>query len=186
MGVSHEIEKCAFDDVTNRQLFAVDLVKPSGIEVTDLGSKHFCCLIAWDATQSTVEEVSALVDPLIKAGCVYFVSWGPSCEWVHHIIDESDPYDDSVIMTTWHSEESLEEALWFFLNVTWPDKAFEKTFGASLAITIGSEDWAAAVRAALLDPRAFSKMVLDKEEGVNSTTKHVSSFTKLRKWLAKS
>jgi hypothetical protein len=184
-GVSHEIEKCAFDDVTNRQLFALDLVKPNGIDITDLGSKHFCCLIAWDASQSTVEEVSALVDPLIKAGCVYFVCWGPSCERVHDIIDESDPYEDGVIMTTWHSEESLEETLWFFLNVAWPDKEFEETFGASLAITIGSKDWASEVRIALSDPRAFSKMVLDKEEAVNSSTNYVSSFTKLREWLTK-
>jgi hypothetical protein len=108
--VSHEIEKCAFDDVTNRQLFMLELSAPKEVPTLDLGSPHFCCFLAWDASHSSVEEVSALIDPLIKAGCVYFVCWGPSCEWVHDIIDETHPNTASVIMTTWHSDESLEEA----------------------------------------------------------------------------
>jgi hypothetical protein len=159
--VSNEIEKCAFDDATNRQLFTLELSAPNEITSVDVGSPHFCCLIAWDASQSSVEEVSALIDPLIKAGCVYFVCWGPSCEWVHDIIDESDPYTESIIMTTWHSNESLEEAIWYFLNVTWPDKEFEETFRASLGLTVGSTEWASKVKTALLDPRAFSTMVFE-------------------------
>lgn len=88
-------------------------------------------------------------------------------------------------MTTWHSNESLEEAIWFFLNVTWPDKEFEETFRASLGITVGSDEWASKLRNALLDPRAFSKIVLDKEESANLSTKPRSSFTKLKEWLPK-
>lgn len=161
----YEIEKCAFDDVTNRQLFALELTVPNKLPPFDLGSPHFGSLIAWDASGISVEDVSALVDPLIKAGCVYFCCWGADCERVHDIIDESDPHSESVIMTTWHSDESLEEAIWYFLNVTWPDKKFEETFRASLGITVGSVEWASELRSALLDPRAFSTKVFDKDEG---------------------
>lgn len=171
--------------MTNRQLFTLELPAPDDLPSIDLDSPHSCCLIAWDASHCTVEDVAALVDPLIKAGCVYFVCWGPSCEWVHDIIDESDPNSEGVIMTTWHSEESLEEAIWFFLNVTWPDKEFEETLHASLAIAIGSDKWASEVRTALADPRAFSAMVLDKEETGKSSTTPRSSFTKLKEWLTK-
>jgi len=165
--VINEIEKCAFDDVTDRQLFVLELSEPSEIDLTQLVARHFGCLIAWDANQSTVEEVSSLIDPLIKAGCVYFCCWGSGCERVHDIIDELDPYTDDVdgiIMTTWHTDQSLEEAIWFFLNVTWPDKRFEETFEALLGITVGSNEWASELRTALLEPHHFSKMVLDKED----------------------
>lgn len=181
----HEIEKCAFDDVMNRQLFTLELSAPSEITTVDVGSPHFCCMIAWDASQGTVEEVSALIDPLIKAGCVYFVCWGPSCEWVHDVIDESVVDVEDLIVTTWHSQESLEEALWYFLNVTWPGEEFEETCKASVGVTIGSTDWASEVKIALSDPRAFSEMVLDKEEPSESSTKLASPFTKLRQWLSK-
>ena len=167
----------------DRQLFALELSAPNEIVALDLGSTHFCCLIAWDASHSTLEEVSSLIDRLRKAGCVYFVCWGPSCEWVHDIVNESDPYSEGGIMTTWHSNESLEEALWFFLNVTWPDREFEETFGAALGITVGSKEWAAEVRTALLHPRAFSKMVLDNEDTAKSSSEPRSYFTKFMEWL---
>lgn len=159
------IEKCAFDDVHERQLFMVNVAAPQSIPRNlDLGSPNFGCFIAWDASHSTTAEVVSLIEPLIEAGCVYFCCWGPSCERVHDIIDESDPYTDGVIMTTWHDSEPLEEALWFFLNVTWPDAKFENSFHASIAVTIGSEEWASLVRSALGDPRRFSSDVLAKEE----------------------
>ena len=183
--MSHEIEKCAFDEVTNRQLFALELSAPTELPSFYLGSPHFGSLIAWDASQSSVEDVSALIGPLIKAGCVYFCCWGPDCERVHDIIDESDPYSESVIMTTWHSDKPLKEAIWYFLNVTWPDKEFEETFRAALGIAVGSDEWASELRTALLDPRAFSKMVLDKEESAKLSTKSRSLFTKLKEWLTK-
>jgi len=176
--MSHEIEKCAFDDVTNRQLFMLELSAKEPLPGVDLGSGYFCCLLACDASNYTVEEVSELVDPLIDAGCVYFCCWGPDCERVHDIIDESDPYTDSVVMTTWHDKDTLEDALWFFLNVTWPDAKFENSFNASLAISIGSSEWASSTRSALEDPRAFSKMVLDKEERPNL-------LARVRKFFAK-
>ena len=183
--MSNRIEKSAFDDVTNRQLFTLELSAPNDIAIIDVGSPHFCCLIAWDASESSVEDVSALIDPLIKAGCVYFVCWGPSCEWVHDIIDESTLDTEGVVMTTWHSDESLEGSLWYFLNVTWPDEEFEETFKASIGITIGSNEWTSEVKAALSNPRGFSKMVLEKEEMVKISMEARSPFTKLKQWFAK-
>lgn len=50
------------------------------------------------------------------------------------------------LMTTWHAEESLAEAVDFFLTFTVPDEEFAPigcSFG--LAVVIGSEDWATQI-----------------------------------------
>lgn len=133
----------------------------------DLGSKHFGCLLVWDATEASADDIHRVAEPLIAAGCVYFVCWGLSCERVHDTIDELDPYFEStgaVVMTTWHDKEPLEETTWFFLNTMWPDPAFETSLKASLAVVIGSDERVTTVRDALDDPRAFTQSWLDREE----------------------
>ena len=60
-----------------------------------------------------------------------FAAWGPDCERVHDIIDEEDigpnppPTMDRVVMTTWHDDKSLAEAIWFVLHNSWPDESYE-------------------------------------------------------------
>ena len=127
-------------------------------------STYFACVLCWDATNIAAETVAALVEPLIAAGCVYFVCWGPDCERVHDIIDECDPYTDAVIMTTWHANVPIKEALWYFLNCTWPDERFEDSFKVGLAITIGSYEWATAARYAVTEPGTFTQVVADDED----------------------
>jgi hypothetical protein len=160
--MSH-IELCGYDNVTGRNLFMLELVGPDDVPSrVNLKAKYFGAFIAWDARSQPANVIVSLLAPLIEAGCRYFVCWGPDCERVHDIADECDPFNgtNAVIMTTWHTDETLEDALWFFLNNAFPDPAFEDDFHSSLAITIGSPSWASAVRTALLDPRAFSGRIL--------------------------
>jgi len=68
----------------------------------------------------------------LKSGMVYFCAWGPDCERFHGIVDEVVVEDDigerlffgknrsDTIMTTWHDDEPLNEALDFFVNLTCP------------------------------------------------------------------
>ncbi len=167
------VESGSFDSVNDRQLYLLDLHSSDEIPTTfDLGSPHFGCILVWDASRSNTQEVVSVVQPLIDAGCVYFCCWGPSCEWVHDTIDTCDPYFEStgaVIMTTWHERDPLEEALWFFLNTMWPDPAFENSFQSSIAVIIGSKDWATTVRAALQNPETFTNAWLDRDEVTDST-----------------
>jgi hypothetical protein len=95
------------------------------------------------------------------SGCVYFCSWGADCERVHDNFDgERDP-DAPVIMTTWHNEESLDEALWFFVRDTHPDDGYSSTCGCGVAISIGNSAWAEHIRARLTEIEEFRKIVLD-------------------------
>lgn len=58
---------------------------------------------------------------LVKSGCRYVVAWGTECEQWHDTVDYSvleefdygDIPNDRFIMTTWHADEPLSEAMWF-------------------------------------------------------------------------
>jgi hypothetical protein len=150
----------------DRHLFVLELADLRDLlpAQLDLPSPHFGCLIAWDASGATVDAIAAFVDRLIKSGAVYFCIWGPDCERVHDVADESAARSGAAAMTTWHDKESLEETLWFFLNGTWPDGHFEQTFRAGLAISVGSSSWASTMRGALREPRTFSESVLKRKD----------------------
>lgn len=156
----------AYDPVMERRLFSVAIDSPSELS-SQLGlpAGNVACLLAWDARGVSAEAVSSLVAPLLRAGASYFVCWGPDCERVHDIIDElaSEPDnefgipEDSCIMTTWHDSERLRDALWFFLVNSCPDKNYENSTRAALAIAVGSGEWAAEICKALDHPRDFVK-----------------------------
>jgi len=63
-------------------------------------------------------------------------------------------------MTTWHAKESLDDALFFFLNSTCPDEYYEGSTKCSLAIVIGNKEWSTVVREALTQPREYSERVV--------------------------
>ena len=62
-------------------------------------------------------EISDIANWALDQGAVYVCVWGPDCERVHDIIDEvivnrnPGETDEDVIMTTWHDDEALNEAL---------------------------------------------------------------------------
>jgi hypothetical protein len=156
------VEAHDFDPETTRQLFSLAVSSPELVPaVLNLPSPNFVCLLAWDARGASVDAVSALAARLLRAGASYFVCWGPDCERVHDLIDEmaSEPTfgvpNDSCIMTTWHATETLEDAIEFFLVSSSPDDAYYDSTGASLAISIGSNEWAAAISSALEDVPGF-------------------------------
>ena len=165
------IEKYGKDSVNDRSLFVLELESSEAIKKFSLPAAHFACLVAWDSESVADEKIYNLLDCIIASGAAYICCWGKGCERVHDTADEIDHVSgpssrsEGIIMTTWHSKEHLSEAIWFLLNTTWPDKFAEETLGATVAISIGSNDYAEEIRSALKDPRAFSKKVLENEEG---------------------
>ena len=150
----------------------LDINKPSEIPIEfHLSSPNFACLIAWDSINATAEEIYSVVEPLIKNGASYFCTWGPDCERVHDIIDEIDRThsdlgspEGSVIMTTRHKGEPIQEALYFFLLCSRPDEHYESSTNSSLAIVIGNTEWAEEIKKSLSAPRQFINTVLENEE----------------------
>ena len=125
---------------------------------------HFACLIACDARSYSTEAISQFVEKLLNLGCVYFCTWGPDCQRVHDIIDEIAAYpettfsmpDDPVIMTSWHDDEPLAEAFYFFCNCAWPADGYEETLKSALAISVGSDSWENELKGYLNDPEGFT------------------------------
>lgn len=111
--------------------------------------KYFTLLLAWDASDISGDELVVKLQPLVIQGLVYLCTWGGNCELVHDAVDECVVEDeihsglsDFVLMTTWHDDEPLEEAFWFFRILAIPNepelfKNFER-----FAVSINNQSWA--------------------------------------------
>jgi hypothetical protein len=156
--------------VVDRVLFALHAPNVGNlirfVDSLDLNSQHFGLLLACDGAAVTNDTLFELAERMMKRGMVYLCAWGPGCERVHDVFDEAiltchpNETDRSVIMTTWHADERLEEGVWFFLNTAFPAEDFEKSCKAMLAVSVADEEWAKQINSALSDPYAFSKQVL--------------------------
>jgi len=128
---------------------------PKGLQ---LPSPHFALFLAWDARGvpgPTVVELAAIV---LDRGLAYLCAWGPDCERVHDLFDEvgsrRDPgaTEETVIMTTWHEDESLDESLWYFLNCALPAEAYLNSCKSWLAVCVGNDEWARTIEMRLANP----------------------------------
>lgn len=156
------LAKLAHDDVLERDLFVLDLPTPDAFPADlRLTTPRFVCLLAWDARSASAERISAIARRLLEQGAIYVCIWGPDCQRVHDIVDQERdvlapaPDVDCVVMTTWHENETLSEAIHFALVSAWPDEPCAENCGATLGVAIGSPAWAADIRAAFENPRLF-------------------------------
>ena len=118
-----------------------------------------------------VETVAGVTEALIRAGCVYLCTSSEDCERVHDICDEmigdGERSMDEVglIMTTWHADEPLDEALWFFLRSTIPADNFVDRCRTSLVLTVGLDrDRMQTIERALADPEGFSSEIENRPD----------------------
>jgi hypothetical protein len=68
--------------------------------------------------------------------------------------------NDATVMTSWHEDEDIDEALDFAVFSAHPDDYYSRGSDALLAVVVGSPNWAGHVRRRLLDPHALSEDVL--------------------------
>jgi hypothetical protein len=94
---------------------------------------------------------------MLDDGVVYLCAWGPNAGWVETLFDLAfgareleTGHEPPIVMTTSHENESLEEALWFATNSTWPDTAFETTCKSVVALAVGDRTWHDRIRDHLL------------------------------------
>jgi hypothetical protein len=160
MSQVHYIAHCS---VTERELFSMAL--PDFLSLPDsfsLPSRHFIAFLAADASEIDSEVLAEFSRRLIRAGCIYFCAWGTDCERVHDVFDEECLDIDPVVMTTWHSDDSLDEALWFFLRAAAPDASYRDTTHSALVISVGRADWDEQIRKRLADVDSLTKDVVDE------------------------
>lgn len=97
-------------------------------------------------------------------GCCYMCAWGATCsEWddafdyavIIPRVDASHDFgfpDDKahLMMTTWHPNEELDDARWFFTFNAEPCEGFISDCRTCLAVAIGDEAFGTMVEASLL------------------------------------
>jgi hypothetical protein len=132
-------------------LYLPDIAKwPDNLGFPD---KYFGLFLACDARGLTDEVILSVAKTALNQSLVYLCAWGPDCERVHDLFDLANirretrvPEPDSltVVMTTWHANDSLREAIWFFKVSTLGAGRFEncKTW---LAVNIGKPEWSSEI-----------------------------------------
>lgn len=120
--------------------------------------KRFRLFVAADATSIATQTVVQFTHAALNAGTVYFSAWGPDCERFHDIVDEvvvsdqigdrlfTGPNEGDTIMTTWHEDETLDQAYDFFTTSGIPTAGFEADSDYWLAVCVDSPEWAATIR----------------------------------------
>lgn len=69
----------------------------------------------------TADWQSAVSDYMVRSGCLYMMAWGIECsswddafDWANIFqFDLKDVPEDKSVMTTWHEDETIEEAFHF-------------------------------------------------------------------------
>ena len=124
----------------------------------DLPTQHYVLGVFANASGVAPETIKAAMRSALMNGAVYVVAWGEGCDLVHDICDQLrfeldlDDNENATIMTTWHSDESVAEAVWFFSNSAFPDGAFTETCGSWLAVRVGEYRSNEQIEAYLADP----------------------------------
>lgn len=90
------------------------------LEPTKVARHHFVLFLAWDARTTADETLLEFARALLHDGLSYIVACGPDCERIHDIFDDVDILEnpasteadtESVVMSTWHANEQVEEAV---------------------------------------------------------------------------
>jgi hypothetical protein len=117
-------------------------------------SPHFILLLALDASSIEDERISTIAKALISRGLAGLSVWGPHCSRVHDLFDiERDPNetDERVVMTTWHDDEPLSEAVCYFDLCAYPSSDFERGCKDWVAIAVGNRRWEEEMHTALVN-----------------------------------
>lgn len=87
--------------------------------------------------QPVTDEWQSLVSEwLVQSGCLFMMAWGRDCSSWDDSVDYANLSafnfgeipEDAFVMTTWHADEPLREALWFAAHTAFhPTMALDRT-----------------------------------------------------------
>ena len=110
-------------------------------------SKYFGLLLATDTRGVDPSLIDGIAAQLLEAG-------------LHDIFDQADlarelagnassNCSDDVVMTTWHKDESLKEALQFFVHSAFATATYASECRDWVIASIGNPDWESEVRSTI-------------------------------------
>jgi len=119
------------------------LTPPYSLDSAPFDGDAFVALIVNNDLQISTTAQNAISRALVTFGCRYAVCMGHNCSSWDDSVDyaniENDPEltPEKFVMTTWHSDESVELIAHFFLNCT---SFSDNTFDNFLVLSIGRND----------------------------------------------
>ena len=122
---------------------------------------EFVAFTAFDTANVSSDDLGGFAAKLVRQGCVYLCAWGPGCERLHDAVNLADINvngPEGVVMTTWHEDDPLDEALYFALFT-----AFTET-EPSAVLALTAPAWSGDVERRLRDSKALLHEVLAKED----------------------
>jgi hypothetical protein len=125
---------------SGRSVFSAAIDDFEALGHLKLPSKFSFLLLAGDASAVETAPLYDAAERLINAGVVYVCTWGADCERVHDLFDEAEVGDGAIdrgftLMTTWHSGQSLAEAVDYFLGAAQPqDRRFHGACYVAVAL----------------------------------------------------
>ena len=156
-------------DTFGRQIFFLPLESLESLPLNlHLPTPHFVLFLACDANKITTDSIYDFAQKVVEFGVAYVCVWGKDCERTHDIFDEflvmreierGKPLPH--IMTTWHTKDSLDEALWFALNVTIPDDALIESCGSVVVASVANQEWNAHLQKRLANLRQFNEELVN-------------------------
>jgi hypothetical protein len=99
----------------------------------------------------------------VEAGCRYVCVWGEGCEFVHDLFDAASISADRFVMSTWHPDEELADALYFALTDAYPDPDDLSDLSDSEIVLAVEEPWIGDVRSLVGDQTTLANIVLGDE-----------------------
>jgi hypothetical protein len=136
----------------------VELATFSWPTTLEIPSRRFRLLVVADVTAIPTDVISEFAYAALKSGMVYCCSWGPGCKRLHDIVDQVcvadelgarlfvGPNSSDVIMTTWHDDDTLDEAIEYMVNSSYPTDGFAADSDYWIAICVNDVEWAATIR----------------------------------------
>jgi len=124
--------------------------------------RPFVLLLALDIGDVDSSEMARFADEFLAVGgCVYVCTWGEGCEWLHDAFDEAfiravpeDRWDDEFVLTTWHDDEPLDEALWYAVFVAYNEPGVESV------LAVASPEYAEHIERRFADVEQLSEDVV--------------------------
>lgn len=153
-------------DTNSNSLYPVYFSKVKNLQklVQDtMPTKYFSILVCADFKKIHTADISWVEEKLLEKGNLYFCAWGNDCERAHDIYDEIIAVTDvqDLIMTTWHDDESIDDALWYVLyNAHLHDKKDDDC--STIIVSVDNPVWEENLLNNLSDIVAFNERMISE------------------------
>ena len=149
-----------YDLMQANDFSVIELAELKWPTTLNLPTKRFRLFVAADVTQVNPNALADFGRSALRSGMVYFCAWGQHCEKFHDIVDEviandagklrlAGPTAKDTVMTTWHDDETLEEALDYFITLARPTEGLVPNSSYRVAICVGNPAWTAKAKQSL-------------------------------------